>query len=252
MLVIERNIDFVAVNFVDMVIIIPAFNEGERIGAVIASVLALGKVVVVDDGSADDTGAVARGGGAVVLRHVINRGQGAALQTGMEFALRILQAEVIAHFDADGQMRSEDLERAGLSLQEQGEGIVLGSRFLGSTALEPTALEPTALKPTEQGMTFSRLLVLQGGLIFTKIFSGVAVTDTHNGLRVMTAETAKKLKLTLDRMAHASEILDLIKVHEIKLSEVPIVVSYRIDKVGQSNWGMFPIVRDLLKKRLIG
>ena len=74
MLVIERNIDFVAVNFVDMVIIIPAFNEGERIGAVIASVLALGKVVVVDDGSSDDTG-------AVVLRHVINRGQGAALQT---------------------------------------------------------------------------------------------------------------------------------------------------------------------------
>ncbi len=247
MLVIERNIDFVAVNFVDMVIIIPAFNEGERIGAVIASVLALGKVVVVDDGSADDTGAVARRAGAVVLRHVINRGQGAALQTGMEFALRILQAEVIAHFDADGQMRSEDLERAGLRLQEQGEGIVLGSRFLGCAALKPTTL-----KPTDQGMTFSRLLVLQGGLIFTKIFSGVAVTDTHNGLRVMTAETAKKLKLTLDRMAHASEILDLIKVHEIRLSEVPIVVSYRIDKVGQSNWGMFPIVRDLLKKRLIG
>ena len=93
-----------------IVAIIPAYNEEARIMAAVADAASyVDAVVVVDDCSADKTGECALTAGAYVLRHVINRGQGAALQTATDFALQNLAADVIVHFDADGQMLGSEI-----------------------------------------------------------------------------------------------------------------------------------------------
>ena len=114
-----------------MWVVIPAYNEGKMVGEVVANLVTLGlQVVVVDDGSADNTQAVAKSAGAIVLRHVTNRGQGAALQTGIDFVLG-QKASVVVTFDADGQHSAEDIPALGATVRDEGADVALGSRFLG-------------------------------------------------------------------------------------------------------------------------
>ncbi len=120
-------------------IVIAAYNEVTAIGSTIDGVRALyPNVVVIDDGSADGTLGVAAAHGAHTVRHPVNLGQGAALQTGIEYALRRGAARIVT-FDADGQHLPEDVPRLLAALEETGADIACGSRFLGRTVDLPAS-----------------------------------------------------------------------------------------------------------------
>src|SRR3989338_2575583 len=112
-------------------IIIPAYNEAKNIGRVISGLFSHGlqNIVVVDDGSTDQTVQIAESAGAVVLRHEVNRGQGASLQTGNNYALAH-GASAVVHFDADGQFNPADIAEALAVMKDRNAEVLLGSRFL--------------------------------------------------------------------------------------------------------------------------
>lgn len=191
-------------------VVIAAYKEEAALGEVLREVGAnFPRVLVVDDGSPDSTARVARDSGALVARHPINRGQGAALQTGLRIALE-RGAEVIVTFDADGQHRSEDALELVRRLDEAGVDVALGSRFLSKSS----------------NMPLSRRMLLAAAVTFTRAFSGLRLSDTHNGLRAFRRSAAEKLHLEMDRMAHASELLDQIRQHRLPFVEVPVRVRY--------------------------
>lgn len=190
--------------------VIPAFGEASMIRAVIDDVRAhVTKVVVVDDGSEDDTAAEARRAGAVVLRHAVNRGQGAALATGVSYAL-MHGSSAIVTFDADGQHQGSDIPRLLEPVLAGTADVALGSRFLSPAPRIPPL----------------RRLVLKGAVLFTRLATGLPLTDAHNGLRAFSREAAQKIGIRQDRMAHASEILSEIKRHGLRFVEVPVDVRY--------------------------
>lgn len=216
-------------------VVVPAYNESRVIGGVIEELVARGhRVVVVDDGSSDGTPAVARSAGATVLRHAVNRGQGAALQTGIAFALR-RSAEHIVTFDSDGQHAPGDVDALVAPLLAGRADVVLGSRFIGSS----------------EGMPGARKAMLALAVVFTRVASGARVTDTHNGLRAFTRAAAATLDIRLDRMAHASEILDQIVRHGLRFEEVPVHVRYTdySRRKGQSSFAALRILADYVLGR---
>lgn len=191
-------------------VVVPAFNEETIVGETVRGLLSrFPDVVVVDDGSQDRTAEQALAAGAVVVRHAVNLGQGASLQTGMQYALS-RGAEYVATFDADGQHGVDDLERMVNVLRERRLDIVLGSRFLGRAT----------------GMPRARRLVLRLATVLTRFTTGVPLTDAHNGLRVMTAGTARRFHLVQDDMAHASEFVAQIGRLGLRYAEVPVTVAY--------------------------
>jgi glycosyltransferase involved in cell wall biosynthesis len=221
----------------DVWVVVPAFNEVTAVSGAVCELRRLGtNVVVVDDGSGDDTAAAALRAGAWVARHVVNLGQGAALQTGLEYALS-RGAKYVATFDADGQHHAGDLARMLDLLRSSQLDIVLGSRFIGST----------------ENMPLGRRLVLRAVVKITRITSGLELTDAHNGLRVMTASTARRLHLVQDQMAHASEFVAQIRRLGLRFAEVPVTITYTpysLDK-GQKLSNSFQILTDLIVGALL-
>lgn len=217
-------------------IIIAAFREETVIGDVVRGVKALYQnVVVVDDASGDKTGSRAEEAGAIVLTHLINRGQGAALKTGIDYALS-KGAEILVTFDADGQHHVEDIAPMITPIENGEVEVVLGSRFLR---------EGSNIPPL-------RRIVLKAGIIFTNILSGLRVTDTHNGFRALSRTAAKKIRIVQDRMEHASEILDEIKRRHLTYTEVPVTItySYYSKGKGQSSLAMFKIAMKYIAHKL--
>ena len=198
----------------DMWFILAAYNEEKQISNTIKELKKQGytNIVVIDDGSADNTYDKAKKQGVVVvLQHKINRGQGAALRSGTDYALKH-NAKYIIHFDADGQHRVEDIYAMMQPILNGEAEITLGSRFLD--------------KNKKTKMPLRRKLYVKGGLVFTRIISGLKLTDTHNGFRAMTRKVAKNLEITQDDMEHASEILELIARKKIKFKEVAVIFYY--------------------------
>jgi len=194
----------------DTWIVVAAFNESRVIRNVITELVAQWpNVAVVDDGSSDDTAAEAEAAGALVIRHPINLGQGAALATGIQYCIEI-GAEYIVTFDADGQHHVEDIARLVEKASEPNVDIVIGSRFLGET----------------RDMPRRRRLVLKAAVLFTRLTTGLKVTDAHNGLRCFTLQAARKIKIAQNRMAHASEILEEIAHHKLRVAELPVTITY--------------------------
>lgn len=195
-----------------ILVAVPALNEAEVLGRVLeslSSVQPLRDVVVVDDGSRDDTAAVARARGCYVLRHVINRGQGAALQTGITFAVRE-GADIVVTFDADGQHQASDMPALLAPIVEGRADFVLGNRFLSGTSNVPPF----------------RAVVLHVARLITFLTSGMRVGDTHNGYRALSRRGAQAIHLRQDRMAHASEIYDQILRARLPFVEVPVTIRY--------------------------
>lgn len=212
----------------DVFVIIPAYNESTCIGQVAREVRNVyPHVVVVDDGSRDNTSEAAKSGATYVLRHPVNRGQGAALQTGITFALQ-RGADYIVTFDADGQHRVEDIEALLVPLRAGECEITLGSRFLGNVLDMPAA----------------RRRVLKLAVLFTRIVNRVKLTDAHNGLRAFSKRAAQHIDITLDRMAHASELIDQIRRSGLGYKEIPVQIRYTEYSIakGQSSRGAFRIV----------
>ncbi|MBI4146967.1 glycosyltransferase family 2 protein [Candidatus Woesearchaeota archaeon] len=214
-------------------IVIAAYNEEHAIGKVVDGLKEAGyqNVVVVDDGSRDKTFQMAEQHGAQALRHIINRGQGASLKTGIDFALQ-QGAEFIVTFDADGQHRVEDLPAMLKPVVDGKADIALGSRFLKGKA----------------GVPFVRKLFLKGGIFFIWLLYGVKMTDAHNGFRAMSRHAAQTIELRADRMEHASEFIDEIRKKQLRYKEVPVVIKYTeySKKHGQSSWNAFRILYKML------
>lgn len=217
-------------------VVIAAYNEARMIGEVVADVRRVfARVIVVDDGSRDDTARIALEAGAMVLIHPINLGQGAALQTGIAYALRTGAQQVVT-FDADGQHRPEDALGMLAVMATHDVQVVLGSRFLGAA----------------ENMPASRRILLRAATVFTRLTSGLKVTDAHNGLRLLRADAAASIRIRQNRMAHASEILEEIARHDLRYVEAPVVVRYTdySRAKGQSGFGAFNILLDLLLARM--
>ena len=218
------------------VVVMPAFNEAAGIAEVVRRARTCFEcVLVVDDGSSDHTVEQARLAGAQVMRHPVNLGQGAALETGFEWARRRGVAWVVT-LDADGQHDPEDALRLLAQAQAQGLDACLGSRFLGTTV----------------GMAHSRRLLLRAALVFQRITSGLQLSDVHNGLRVLSSRALAHIRLQQDRMAHASEIIEQLALHRLKGGEGPVTIRYTdySKAKGQSGWGVLHILMDLLLARL--
>lgn len=217
-------------------IVIAAFNEETVIHRVVSDVTRVyPNVVVVDDGSTDQTARKASAAGAVVVPHPVNLGQGAALQTGIAFALS-RGAEFLVTFDADGQHRVADITALLDALRSGEFDYALGSRFLFGGSNIP----------------LTRRLLLQAATWFTRYTTGLQVSDSHNGLRGMTRKGASRLTIRQNRMAHASEILQQIADSGLNYIEVPVTISYTqysLEK-GQRLTGSVDIVLDLLANRL--
>jgi len=219
-------------------VVLPAFNEQTVIENVVKQVArSYPNVVVVDDGSSDDTAAAARHGGAVVLRHMLNRGQGAALQTAIDHSLR-RGAGCIVTFDSDGQHDVADIDKLVQPIADGRAEIVLGTRFKGDVS----------------GIPAGRRLLLKTAVLFTRFVSGATLTDAHNGLRAFSRTAAQRIQIRCDRMAHASELIDQIQRSGLRYVEVPVSVRYtEYSKTkGQSNVGALRILIDYVLGRILG
>jgi len=217
-------------------VVVPAYNEARVIPGVVSGLKQEGyQVVVVDDGSSDATAEIAAQSGAIVLSHPINLGQGAALQTGIEFALA-RGADLLVTFDADGQHRAADIAALLGALAMHGADFALGSRFLGGAVNMPPA----------------RRLLLRAATLFMRLSTGLALTDAHNGLRAMTRRGAQHIRLRQNRMAHASEIVAQIAASGLALVEVPVTIEYSRYSLGkgQRSGDLIVILLDLFARRL--
>lgn len=219
-------------------IVIAAYNEEKSIVNVIHSLKKNGykDIVVVDDGSKDKTYEICLKEKVHALRHFINRGQGAALKTGIDYA--VLQgADIIVTFDADGQHKADEIKRLKRPIEKGEVEVVLGSRFLDNKTEMPRL----------------KRLTLKGGVLFTRIFSGINLTDTHNGFRAFSRKAAQEIEIVQDRMAHASEIIDEIAQKKIKFKEVPVTIIYSdySKAKGQSIFNSIKIALRLLFSKLV-
>jgi len=219
-------------------IVIAAYNEEKKISQVIEGLKAehYNNIIVVDDGSKDNTKTAAQKAGAMVLHHIINRGQGAALKTGIDFALQN-NADIIVTFDADGQHQPEEIKNIIDPIKKGEYEAVLGSRFLEK----------------KSNVSWHRELLLKAGAAMMKQLYGIHLTDSHNGFRAFTAQAANKLDLQADRMTHASEILEQIAKKNIAYKEVPVTITYTdysLEK-GQSSTAAFSILWSMIKSKLL-
>ncbi len=222
-------------------IIIPAYNEEVTLGQVLVDLIALYKeaiLVVVIDGADDRTKEIVKSFSVICLEHFVNRGQGAALETGNEYA-RMCDADFVVHFDADGQHDPKDVEKLLMTLKHNDVDIVLGSRFQG-----------------KHNTPFVRRIFLRFAILFHWFFSGIFLTDAHNGLRAMNKKTLFCMNLQQDRMAHATEILSEIARHHLRYKEVPVTIRYTQSSQDRSHAqktlsGSVRIIKDLVKKRVM-
>lgn len=200
--------------------VIPAFNEAGRISETLSAVRPyVDGVVVVDDGSEDGTADAVHGEGVATLCHAVNRGQGAALRTGTEAALR-LGAAIVVHVDADGQHDPQFIPTLTDPIRRGAADIVFGSRFLGETP---------------QGMPLSRRVLLRAARTFNAFVMGIprSITDPQSGMRALTAEAACAIDFKQDRMAHCSEILRLVTRSRFRWVEVPVRIRYTTESLSK-------------------
>ena len=217
----------------DTWLVIPLYNEGQVISEVIAQVRgAFDQVVCVDDGSEDDSAALAAGAGARVVRHPFNLGQGAALQTGFDYALSDPTMKYVVTFDADGQHQIADAIGMVERLRVGEADVVFGSRFLDERS----------------SPTLGKKLVLRAAVGYTNMTTHTRLTDAHNGLRAISRPVLEKIRLTQNGMAHASELVAQIGASRASYVEHPVHILYSdySKAKGQSLWNSINILAELI------
>lgn len=218
-------------------IIVPSYNEAEVIQQTLHPLLDYGyRVIVVDDGSTDDTGSKLQCLPVTVIRHIMNLGQGAALQTGMTYALS-QGAEIIVHFDADGQHNHRDISRLIQPILEGRADVALGSRFLNREHIRE-------IPPLKR-------ILLRLATLFTIVVSGIRLTDTHNGFRAFSRAAAERITIYENGMAHASEIIHAIARLKLPYIEIPVRIVYTqySRTKGQSAFNSINILFDFILGR---
>lgn len=233
-------------------VIIPAYNEAGHIGNVVRSIppsLEVGgrafrtAVVVVDDSSKDTTYREAREAGAVVVRHLMNSGAGAATRTGFRYVLKNaerLDVRYVATIDADGQHSSDDLLRMLEAALVSKADVIVGNRLH---------------EGNRENMPRNRELGNRGLSLISRLLFGVTTEDTQSGLRLVSIDALPAIaSFAIDRYGFCTEILWRATQKGLKVVEVPVAVTYSEETLakGQSNWGVFDLVTDLVSLRLIG
>lgn len=222
----------------DVFVVIPAYNENAVIRSTVAAIVNLGyTAVVVDDGSTVPVEKFLEGLPVYRLRHAINLGQGAALRTASDFAL-LKGARIIVHFDADGQHDPALIERLIAPIRAGKADVALGSRFL----TESDSHEVPRIKR----------VLLKTGVFVSWVFTGMWLSDAHNGFRALSRAAAEKIKLEENGFAHATEILELVRRSRLPWVEVPVTIHYSdySRAKGQSVLNSFNILFDLMLRRL--
>src|SRR5690242_9177136 len=222
----------------DVWLVVPLYDEAAVIADVVEQARTVfPKIVCVDDGSRDASAERAEAAGAKVVRHPVNLGQGAALQTGFEYALSDPGMRCVVTFDADGQHQVEDVVVMVERLRRGDVQVVFGSRFLDERT------KPSALKR----------LVLRLAVAYTNATTKTRLTDAHNGLRVIDRSVLEQIHLTQDRMAHASELVAQIGSmridgHPVAYAEEPVHILYTdySKAKGQSLWNSNNILAELI------
>ncbi|MFA4952617.1 MAG: glycosyltransferase family 2 protein [Candidatus Pacearchaeota archaeon] len=218
-------------------IVIPAYNEEKSLGKVVDDLRKnkFENIIVVNDGSIDNTFEVAKNKKVKIYSHIINRGLGGALNTGISAAL-MNHADIIATCDADGQHDPMDVKRAIEFLKKENLDVVIGSRLINS-----------------KGMPISRRIINSGASFVTQLLFGIYSTDTQSGLRVFTKEAAEKIIIKTNKMEVSSEIIKEIGRNKLKFKEIPIkaiYTDYSIEK-GQRGLNAFNIAYKLMLRKIM-
>lgn len=214
--------------------VVPAYQEQENICQVVSELQShVEEVVVVDDGSTDKTSTEARQAGAKVIVHGINRGQGAALETGRRYAAA-KEADFLLFFDGDGQFKPEEIDEAIAKLKQSEADILFGSRFIGDNSQIPIT---------------KKYFLLPVAKLVDRFFTDLPLTDAHNGFRILAKKAIEKIEITQDRMAHATEIPRKVKKYGLDYIEFPTEVRYK--EYGQNFIGGMKILEDLILGKFI-
>jgi glycosyltransferase involved in cell wall biosynthesis len=217
-------------------VVIPSYNEGEVVVETVRQLLPLGySIVVVDDGSTQPVESLEELP-VHCVRHPVNLGQGAALQTGMDYALSH-GATYIVHFDADGQHPADRIATFLAELEHGDCDVVVGSRFL---------------RPSDQSLIPGpRRLLLKAAVTVSGLLTGIWLSDAHNGFRAMTADAARRIRLHENGFAHATEFLDECRRAKLRLRELPTPIRYTAYSMakGQSSTNSINILIDILLRK---
>lgn len=201
----------------NLAIILPAFNESQVIGGVLNELKKEIKkfknieseIVVIDDGSTDQTTKIANKAGVTVLKHIMNRGLGASLMTGLKYG-KVNGKNILVTMDSDGQHKPQDIHKIISPIIYNNVDVVIGSRFLGKSI----------------AMSWLRKLILKGSNLITYLFFGIYSTDSQSGFRAFSKKAIQKIILRTQRMEVSSELFSQIKKNKLAFTEVPIRVIY--------------------------
>lgn len=192
-------------------IIVPCYNESSMIRKTVGLLLALDyNVVVVDDGSSEDCRSLLQGMKVYYLRHKINLGQGAALQTGFDFAITH-GADYIISFDADGQHEINDICQLVENSKAYNVDVVFGSRFLSGSITN---------------ISWTRKFLLTISRYTNLVLSGALLSDTNNGIRLFKKQALSKIRIKENRRTHCSDIINQVISKKISYCECPVTVHY--------------------------
>lgn len=222
----------------DVCFIIPVYNEAAVIAKVIEQLTTdFNWVICINDGSTDNSAGEIRKTRALLINHPTNLGQGAALQTGIDFALQNPAIKYFVTFDADGQHQLDDARSMLDYLKHNPVDIVLGSRFKGH-----------AVK-----LGKVRRLILKLAVYYSNQTTGMKLTDAHNGLRVFNRRVAESLHISQPGMAHASEIIAKISRHGYRYAELPNTITYSAytKRKGQPLINAINILYDLISQKVL-
>lgn len=201
-------------DFRDTWLVIPCYNEGTVIQDVIANARkTFPNIVAVNDGSADDSAARIHAGGAHLVNHPVNLGQGASIQTGVEYARSQPGAQYFVTFDADGQHQVKDVVRMIGRLREEPVDIIVGTRFGRPRA-------------ADDQVPWLKRLVLRTVVLLSPTTRKLGLSDAHNGLRVFNKTVADEMDIRMNGMSHASEIVGMIADQGWRVSEEPVDILY--------------------------
>lgn len=222
-----------------IIVVVPAFNEEKVIASVMAKIPSRiknhsVKMVVINDGSVDQTEKIVKSRRKLVISHPINRGLGAALATGFEYAKQ-RGFDVLVTLDGDGQHNPKEIERLIKPILQGNADFVVGTRI-----------------QKKQMPVIKRLLTMTASIV-TFIFTGVWTTDSQSGFRAFSRKAIEQINITVDRMEVSSVFFHECKIKNLKIMEIPISTIYtRYSlKKGQSAWNSFNIVSRLALKRVL-